>query len=50
MSSKACGFPVLAVFLVLLGRVCAIPAAFAQSTTDGAIGGTANATLIELVG
>src|SRR6202140_3070103 len=40
MSSKACGFPVLAVFLFVFAMVCAIPAAFAQSTTDGAIGGT----------
>src|SRR5260370_37524217 len=40
MSRKANGFSILAVFLVLFGMVVAIPAANAQSTTDGAIGGT----------
>jgi hypothetical protein len=38
MSSKASGF--LAVFLFVFAMAGAIPAALAQSTTDGAIGGT----------
>ena len=40
MSSKASGFSFLAVFLFVFTMAGAIPAAFAQSTTDGAIGGT----------
>src|SRR5579864_151639 len=40
MSGKANGMSVVAVFLVLNALLFAIPAASAQSTTDGAIGGT----------